>query len=95
MSFLLIVLGVFLKLARDCSSNFSEAFSRKKRLFLSILLPGLAPAHNLDKTFFTFSFAQSGKILSPFLKLSAILKQQRANDCNNDDVICAPFHVLQ
>ena len=52
MSFLLIVLGVFLKFARDCSSNFSEAFPRKKRLFLSILLPGLAPVRNLEETFF-------------------------------------------
>ena len=58
-------------------------FQEKKRLYLS--LSGFSILFNASaRHFCTLSFAQSRKILSLFSKLSAILKLQRENLCNDD-----------
>ena len=71
----------------DCSSIFSEPFSKKETAFSYFFLL-LVPVQCLDKAFLYFFFSQSRKILSYFSKLSAILKCRRKNFVLMTSIVC-------
>jgi len=68
----------------NCRLRLLDYSFSKKEMAFSFFFLLIVPVQCLDKTFLYFIFSQSRKILSYFLKLSAILKCKRKKLCGND-----------